>query len=90
MLTETLPRIPFSAIGPTSHCLQGKWASINLSDFGMIVQYNRQLPVSIFSDKIAALGSLKRFTGRILKLVSFKGASKKFEFDFFINLEQKF
>jgi hypothetical protein len=74
MVTETLLRIPFSVIGrrslaPTSHWLQGKCARINLSPaaFGIILQNHRRLSVSIFSVKIAALGSLKRVTGRILK-----------------------
>jgi hypothetical protein len=37
---------------------------------GMILQNQRWLPVGIFSVKIAALGSLKRVTGGIFKLVS--------------------
>jgi hypothetical protein len=68
MLTETLLRIPFYGIGrcplvPTSHWLQGKCARINLSQAasGMILQNH--------SVKIAALGPLKRVTGRIFKLV---------------------
>jgi hypothetical protein len=75
MLTETLFKIPVSVIGrwslvPTYHWLQGKCASINLSQAasGMILQYHRWLPVCIFRDKIAALGSLKRVTGRIFKI----------------------
>jgi hypothetical protein len=79
MLTETLLRIFFSVIGrcslvPTYYWLQGKSARINLSmaAFGIILQNHRRLPAS----KIAALGSLKRLTGRIFKLVSnFEGAS---------------
>ncbi len=35
---------------------------------GMISQNQGRLPVSIISDKIAALGSLKRVTGRISKI----------------------
>ncbi len=58
--------------------------------FGIILQNHRRLPVSIFSVKIAALGSLKRVTGRIFKIVSnFKGASLNFEFDFFIQVRNK-
>jgi hypothetical protein len=38
--------------------------------FGIILQNHRRLPVSIFSVKIAALGSLKQVTGRFSKLVS--------------------
>ncbi len=34
----------------------------------MILQYHRRLPVSIFSVKIAALGTLKRISGRIFKI----------------------
>jgi hypothetical protein len=34
----------------------------------MILQNHKRLPVNIFSVKIAALGSLKRLTGRILKI----------------------
>jgi hypothetical protein len=74
MLTETLLKISFYVTGrcsllPTSHWLQGKCARINLSQaaFGMILQNHRQLPVCIFSVKSAALGSLKRVTGRIFK-----------------------
>jgi hypothetical protein len=76
MLTETQLRIPFSVIGlcpplPTSHWLQVKYARINLSQaaFGVILQNNERLPVSIFIVKIAALGSLKRVTGRIFKII---------------------
>jgi hypothetical protein len=75
MLTETLFRGPFSVIGrwslvPTSHWLQGKCASINLiqAASGSILQDHRWLPVCIFRDKIAALGSLKRVAGRIFKI----------------------
>jgi hypothetical protein len=73
-LTETLLRIPFPLIGrcslvPTSHRLQGKCAIINLSQAasGIILQNHRRVPVSIFSAKITAVGSLKRVTGRISK-----------------------
>ncbi len=81
-ITEALLRIPFSVIGrcsfvPTSHWLQA--ASI-------ILQNHRRLPVSIFSVKIAAAGSLKRVTRMIFKISSdFKGARYNFEFDFHIN-----
>ncbi len=75
MLTETLLRIPFSVIGrcslvPTSNLLQGKCARINLSlaAFRIILQNYRRLPVSIFSVKIATLGSLKRVFGKIFKI----------------------
>jgi hypothetical protein len=61
MLPETLLRIHFSVIGrcslvPTSHWLQGKFASINLSQAAscMILQNLRRLHVSIFNVKIAA------------------------------------
>jgi hypothetical protein len=55
---------------PSSHWLQGKCARINLSQAasGIILQDHRRLPVSIFSVKIAALGSLKGVTGRIFKI----------------------
>jgi hypothetical protein len=48
--------------------LQGKCARINFSQAasGMILQNHKLFPVSIFS--VAALGSLKRVTGRILKI----------------------
>jgi hypothetical protein len=36
--------------------------------FGIILQNHRRLPVSIFSVKFDALGSLKRVTGRIFKI----------------------
>jgi hypothetical protein len=76
MITETLLRIPFSVIGrcslvPTSHWLQGKCARINLSQAAsrMILQnHRRRQPVSVFIVKIAALGSLKRVTGRTFKI----------------------
>ena len=75
MLTETLLRIILSVIGrcslvSASHCLQGKCARINLSQAasGMILQNHKRLPVSIFSVKIVALGSLKGVTERIFKL----------------------
>jgi hypothetical protein len=65
LLTEILLRIPFSVIGrcsllPTSHWLQRICARINLSQAALciILQNHRRLPVSIFSVKIAALGSL--------------------------------
>jgi hypothetical protein len=64
---------------PSTHWLQGKCARINLTQaaFGKNLQNHRRLPVSIFLNvKIATLGSLKRVTGMIFKLVSnFKGAS---------------
>ncbi len=71
MLTEILLRISSSVIGQcssvaTSHWMQGKCARINLSQAtsGMILKNHWRLPESIFSVKIAALGSLKRVTGR--------------------------
>jgi hypothetical protein len=87
MLIETHLRIPFFVIGrnsrmPTSYWLQGKCARIKLS----------QAASYIFSVKIAALESLKRVTCRIFKisnLTNFKGASKNFEFNFFINKDTK-
>ncbi len=91
MLTETLLRIPFSVSGrcslmQTSHWQQGKCVRINFlqAASGMILQNHMRLPVSMFSVKIAALGSLFGLLERFLKLVSnFKGASCKFEFDFY-------
>jgi len=55
---------------PTSNWQQGNCARKKSSqaDSGMIVQNRRRLPVSNFSAKIATLGSLKRGTGRILKI----------------------
>jgi hypothetical protein len=60
--------------------MHGKCARIKLSQAasGMILQNHRRLPVSIFSGKIAALGSLKRsgLLEGFSKLFSiFKGAS---------------
>jgi hypothetical protein len=57
---------------PTLHWLQGKYARINLSQLasGMILQNHRQVPVSIFSFKIATLGSLKRLLEGFSKLVN--------------------
>ncbi len=79
MLTETLLRIPFSVIGWCSLYCRPLAASINLSQVasGMALQIHRgRLPVNIFNVKIAGLGSLKRVTERIFKLVSnFKEAS---------------
>ncbi len=83
MLTETFLRILFSVIGrcslvPTFHWLQGKFARLNLSQAasGMILPNHRRLPVSIFSVKIAAIGSSQRVTGRIFKIATnFKVAS---------------
>jgi len=73
-LTEIVLRIPFSVIGrcslfPAVHWLQGKCARINLSQAASskVLQNHRQFPVSIFSVKIAALGSLKPVTGSIFK-----------------------
>ncbi len=79
----TLLRIPFFVIGrcsllPILHWLQGKCARINLlhTAAGMILQNHRRLPVSIFSFKIATLGSLNRLLEGFSILVSkFKGAS---------------
>ena len=75
--TETLLKIPFPVIGrcplvPTSHWLQGKCARINFSHAasGMILQNHRRLPVYIYIYKIATLGSLKRVTESIFKIVS--------------------
>ncbi len=85
--TETLLRIFFSLIGrcslvPTSHWLQEKCTRIHLSlaAFGMILHNHRRLPVSIFSVKIGALGSLKRVTWRVSKI-----SELKLWVDFFIN-----
>ncbi len=75
MITETLLRIIFSVIGrcshvPTSDWLQEKCARINLlqAASNMILPNHRRLSASIFSVKIAALGSLKRVTGKIFKI----------------------
>ncbi len=74
LLTETLFKISFSVIGrvsvvPTSHWLQGKCARTNLSqaNFGMILGNYRRL-LFLFKVKIAAVGSLRRVTGRIFKI----------------------
>ncbi len=74
MFTKTLLRIPFSVTGrcslvPTSRWLHGKCARINLlqATSGIFLQDHRRLPVSIFSVKIAAVGSLKMVTGKISK-----------------------
>jgi hypothetical protein len=60
MLTETRLKIPLSVIGqcsavPILHWLQGKCATINVSQLasGIILQNHRRLSVSIFSTKIA-------------------------------------
>jgi hypothetical protein len=74
MLTATLLKIPFSVFGqrslvPSSHWLQGKCARIKLSQAAsdMILQNHRWLPLYMHV-KIAAFGSLKRDTGRIVKI----------------------
>jgi hypothetical protein len=85
MLIETLLRIPSSVIGRcslvlASRCLQGKCAQINFSQgaaSSRILQNHMSLPVSIFSDKIAALGSLKRLF-KISKNCNFKDANSNF------------
>jgi hypothetical protein len=53
----------------SAHWLQGKCGKINLPQAasGMILHSHWWLPVSNFSGKIAALGSLKRVTERIFK-----------------------
>ncbi len=75
MITETLLKIHFSVNGQfsvvlNSHWLQGKCARINLSQaaLGIILQNHKQLPVCIFSLKIATLGSSERDTGRIFNI----------------------
>ncbi len=74
MLPETSSEFLFLwfSLVPTSqsHWLQRKCARINLSQAasGMILQNNMRLPESIFSVKIAALGTFKWITGRILKI----------------------
>jgi hypothetical protein len=68
------PRIGFltwsmlSLVPTTSPWLQGKCARINLSQAasGMILQNYRRLPVSFFSVKIVALGSLKFEAGYLM------------------------
>ncbi len=58
------------SLPPTSHWLQGNCARINLSQAAscMILQNHRWLLVSIFSVRIASLGSLKWVTGSIFKI----------------------
>ncbi len=72
MLPETLIRTLYDwshSLVPTSHMLQGECARISF-------KVHRPLPVSIFSVKIAALGSLNGLMEEFSKLVShFKGAS---------------
>jgi hypothetical protein len=98
MLSETLLRIPFSGIGrcsslATSYWLQGKCERISTLNAAsaLILQNRRLLPVSIFSVKIAALGSLKWVTGMIFLLVNnLKGASKIMSMIFSLPKNQKF
>jgi len=79
MITETLLTIPFSitdiwSLVLTSCWLKGKCVRNNLSQTvsSTILQNNRRLPLSIFSVKIASLGSLQqRVTGRIFKILNF-------------------
>jgi hypothetical protein len=73
ILTETLLRIPFSAIGwcslvQTSLCRREKSQELTI---------HRRLPVSNFSVKIFILGRLKRVTGRILKIQKFVSNFKR-------------
>ncbi len=54
----------------------------------MVLPNHRGLPVCLFSVKIAALGSLKRVTERVSKLVrNFKGERSNF-FTFFLIKEE--
>jgi hypothetical protein len=67
MLAETV--IGLCSLVPTSYWLQGKCTRTNLSQAasGTILQNHTWLPVSIFSVKITALGSLKQVSERIIK-----------------------
>ncbi len=59
--------------------------------FGMILQNHRRLPISIFSVKLAALGSLKRVTGRTFKVSKYiisKEQAKTLRLIFVINSEK--
>ncbi len=47
---------------------ENELVNVSPAAFGIILQNHRRLPVSIFSVKIAALGPLKRVTGRIFKI----------------------
>ncbi len=90
MLTETLPRIPFSVIGrcspvSTTYWLQGKCATFTclvtarrLSVFTVYGSTWGFQAVCIFSVKIAALVSLKRTTEIIFKLVISQEHAKTF------------
>jgi hypothetical protein len=54
---------------------------LSLVAFGIILQGHKQLPVCIFRNKIASLGSFKSFNGKYLKLTShLKVTSKTFAF----------
>jgi hypothetical protein len=46
---------------------ENKLVYLSPAAFGIILQNHRRLPVSIFSIKIAALGSLNRVTGRFFQ-----------------------
>ncbi len=48
--------------------MRKNYSNKSQADSGMILQNHSQLLVSIFSVKIAALESLKRVTGRFLKI----------------------
>jgi hypothetical protein len=77
---------------PISHLLQGKRARINLSPAasGMTWQNHRQLPVNIFSVKIAALGLRSRLPEGFSKLVSnIKEPAKTLSFVFSLTKQQK-
>jgi hypothetical protein len=74
MLTETILKIPIFGIDRcspvlTPHWMQGKWAKIYLSQAAnsMILKNHKQLPVRIFSVKIAAW-SLSRVIKRIFEI----------------------
>jgi hypothetical protein len=66
-------------LNPSQNSLLCDWSMFYSADLslaaGMNLQNRRRLPVSIFSVKIAALGSLKRVTGRIF-IISSKFLSK--------------
>jgi hypothetical protein len=79
----------FSSVDPS--LAERKCAKIYLSPaaYGMILQDHRQLPVCIFRNKIASLGSFKSVDGRAFKInKSFKKKTSQ-TFALFKQLSQK-
>jgi len=71
---------------PNSHWLQGKSARINLSQAasGYVFAESKAYSCKHFHCQNRRLRVFEAVNGRIFKIGNFKGASKNFEFGFFI------